>query len=349
MLKTHNERIAGFMDDALLGYADQPASARHAANHDGQQFGRMFGGSKSLRQAFAMIERVAPTDVPVLILGESGCGKELVAQTVHEKSSRSAGPFVPVNCGAISPTLLEAELFGYEKGAFAGAQRTHAGVFERAAGGTLFLDEITAMSPDLQARLLRVLETGEFTRLGGTEELTCTARIVAATNRDPAEAISAGALRRDLMFRLAVFPINLPPLRAREGDVLMLARHFLAEMNRQYGTSKKFTAEAEARLASYDWPGNVRELKNCVQRAYILADHALDAASVAPLSSWSPQDEAQETLTWRVGQSLAEMERDAILATLQHFDGDKRQTAIVLGVSLKTLYNRLNAWAAQAS
>ncbi len=142
-----------------------------------------------------------------------------------------------------------------------GRKKAHPGVFERAAGGTLFLDEITAMSPDLQARLLRVLETGEFMRLGGSEALTCSARIVAATNRDPAEAIPAGALRRDLMFRLAVFPINLPPLRAREGDVLMLARHFLAEMNRQYGTSKKFTAEAEARLASYDWPGNVRELK----------------------------------------------------------------------------------------
>lgn len=175
-----------------------------------------------------------------------------------------------MNCGAISPTLLEAELFGYERGAFAGAQKkAHPGVFERAAGGTLFLDEITAMSPDLQARLLRVLETGEFMRLGGSEALTCSARIVAATNRDPAEAIPAGALRRDLMFRLAVFPINLPPLRAREGDVLMLARHFLAEMNRQYGTSKKFTAEAEARLASYDWPGNVRELKKTACNALI--------------------------------------------------------------------------------
>lgn len=352
MLKTRNDRMSGFMDEAVLGFAAaEAATLTGARTRDipAHSFGRLVGGSAAMRQAFGLIERVAPTEVPVLILGESGSGKELVAQTLHEQSSRVTGPFVPLNCGAIPHNLIEAELFGYEKGAFAGALRAHAGVFERAAGGTVFLDEITEMSADLQVRLLRVLESGRFTRLGGSEELTCKARIIAATQREPAEAIAAGVLRRDLMFRLAVFPVALPPLREREGDVLMLARQFLAEMNRQYGTSKKLTGEAEARLTAYTWPGNVRELKNCVQRAYILADHLLDAQSVATLDQWSSRPATQETLTWRVGQSLADMERDAILATLAHFDGDKRQTAIVLGVSLKTLYNRLNAWASQAS
>ena len=187
-------------------------------------------------------------------------------------ASRGRAPFVAVNCGAIPANLIEAELFGYEKGAFTGAARMHRGCFERAEGGTLFLDEVTEMAPEMQVRLLRVLETGRFTRVGGEEELRARARIVAATNRDPRQAVHDGQLREDLMYRLAVFPIALPPLRERDGDAELLAEHFLRQLNDAEGTAKAFSRQAIATIRAHRWPGNVRELKNAVQRAFILAD-----------------------------------------------------------------------------
>jgi DNA-binding NtrC family response regulator len=318
-----------------------PRDAAHTARS-----GLVCGSSPAMERVREMIQRVAPTDATVLIVGESGSGKELVANSIHQASTRR-GPFVAVNCGAIPASLVEAELFGYEKGAFTGAGRTHHGYFERAAGGTLFLDEITEMSPDAQVRLLRVLETGRFWRVGGDTEIRAQVRVVAATNRDPAAAVAEGRLREDLMYRLAVFPISLPPLRGRGADVELLARHFLELLNEEAGTSKRLSARSLGLLRSHPWPGNVRELKNCVHRAYILADDEVELEHMFP-GALAEEDEPGR-LSFAIGTSLAAMEKRTILATLAHCQGNKRRAAELLGVSLKTLYNRLNEYAAEAA
>jgi DNA-binding NtrC family response regulator len=298
-----------------------------------------------MRTVYAMIEKVAPTPATVFVVGESGSGKELVARTIHDFSERRRGPFIAINCGAIPANLIEAELFGHEKGAFTGASRQHRGCFERAAGGTLFLDEITEMAPEMQVRLLRVLESGKFVRVGGDGEINADVRIIAATNRDPQTAVRDGKLREDLMYRLAVFPIVLPPLRERDGDTELLAEHFLQNLNVESGTSKRFSRAALTTIRAYHWPGNVRELKNAVHRAFIMAEEfvELDLAGLA-----CPAVEG-ECLRMPVGTSLAEMERQAIFATLDHCRGNKRRAAEMLGVSLKTLYNRLTAYQAEGA
>src|SRR4249919_172252 len=254
------------------------------------RFGLLYGSSPGMQQVYELIERVAHTEATVLIVGESGSGKELVANTIHRKSARAKQPFVAVNCGAIPATLIEAELFGYEKGAFTGATKTHRGYLERATGGTLFLDEITEMPLEMQVRLLRVLETGTFCRVGGDQEIRAEARIIAATNRDPATAVADNFLREDLMYRLAVFPITLPPLRARGDDVELLARHFLQALNLDAGTSKALSKASLAMLRTHPWPGNVRELKNCVQRAFILCDDEVELQGMATVSRGSGND-----------------------------------------------------------
>ena len=321
------------------------AAARAASAPALGRFGRLYGSSPSMSEVYRMIERVAPTEATVFVAGESGCGKELVAKTIHERSARARGPFVAINCGAIPANLIEAELFGHEKGAFTGANRQHRGCFERAEGGTLFLDEITEMAPEMQVRLLRVLETGRFTRVGGDGENRTDVRVVAATNRDAMEAVREGRLREDLMYRLAVFPISLPPLREREGDPELLAEHFLQQMNAEGGTAKRFSRAALTTIRTYHWPGNVRELKNAVHRAFIMAEDVveLDLAGLA-----CPAVEG-ECLRVPIGTPLAEMERQAIFATLDHCRGNKRRAAEMLGVSLKTLYNRLTAYQADGA
>jgi DNA-binding NtrC family response regulator len=307
------------------------------------RFEVLYGGSPGMVRIYELIERVAQTEATVLIVGESGSGKELVANAIHRSSARAKQPFVAVNCGAIPATLIEAELFGYEKGAFTGAAKTHRGYLERASAGTLFLDEITEMPLDMQVRLLRVLETGLFCRVGGDQEIAASARIIAATNRDPAAAVGEGRLREDLMYRLAVFPIELPPLRARGDDVELLAREFLSELNQQAGSNKTFSATSLTLLRTHSWPGNVRELKNCVQRAFIMADAEVELKELAA----APQPSEHNCLKFAIGTSLAAMERKTIFATLEHCSGNKRRAAEVLGVSLKTLYNRLNEYAPQ--
>ena len=229
-----------------------------------------------MQDVYRRIAKVAPTMATVFITGESGSGKEVVADTIHERSERASFPFLAVNCGAIPGSLIEAELFGYEKGAFTGAARMHRGCFERAEGGTLFLDEVTEMAPEMQVRLLRVLETGRYTRVGGEHELRARVRVIAATNRDPQQAVREGQLREDLMYRLAVFPIQVPPLRERDGDAELLAEHFLRQLNEAEGTRKIFSRQAITIIRSHRWPGNVRELKNAVQRAYIMSDDVVD-------------------------------------------------------------------------
>jgi DNA-binding NtrC family response regulator len=310
-------------------------------------FGLLYGSSSAMQSVYDLIERVAQTDATVLIVGESGSGKELVANTIHRKSARAKQPFVAVNCGAIPATLIEAELFGYEKGAFTGAAKTHRGYLERAGGGTLFLDEITEMPTEMQVRLLRVLETGTFLRVGGDQELRAEVRIIAATNRDPATAVADNYLREDLMYRLAVFPINLPPLRARGDDIELLARHFLAALNADAETSKALSPESLAMLRAHPWPGNVRELKNCVQRAFIMSDDEVELQGLTPVSRAGPGEGSW--LRFTIGTPLAVMEKKTIFATLDHCSGNKRRAAEVLGVSLKTLYNRLAEYAADAA
>jgi two-component system, NtrC family, response regulator AtoC len=336
-------------------------------------FGHLWGRSEAMQQVYEQISRVAGTSVTVFITGESGTGKEVVAQTVHDLSRRRKRPFLAVNCGAISPNLIESEIFGHEKGSFTGADRQHQGFFERASGGTLFLDEITEMPLELQVKLLRVLETGRFMRVGSTVSQEADVRIIAATNRLPLQAVAAGRLREDLLYRLNVFPIELPPLRQRLSDVALLANHFLVGIGEQEGHARRFTPGALAQLATYPWPGNVRELRNAVQRAYVMAQGdliderwlprvadnpaappAAAAAVAAPLAAplAAPPVAATvdaESVTLPIGTSMAQAERALVLATLRHFNHHKERTAAVLGISLKTLYNRLKEYAAEES
>jgi two-component system, NtrC family, response regulator AtoC len=236
------------------------------------RFGHLWGRSAPMRRVIHQIERVAGTTVSVLISGESGTGKELVARTLHDLSRRRKQPFLAVNCGAISPNLIESEVFGHEKGSFTGADRLHRGFFERAHGGTLFLDEITEMPPALQVKLLRVLESGSYTRVGGATQQVADVRVIAATNRDPERAVAEGRLREDLLYRLNVFPIVMPPLRERLDDVALLASHFLADIGAREGQVRQLSPAAVARLQSWRWPGNVRELRNAMQRAHVMSD-----------------------------------------------------------------------------
>ncbi len=319
----------------------------HAA-HEGEprtpeRFGCLHGSSRAMQAVYRMIKKVAPSPASVLIMGASGSGKELVARTIHQMSERANAPFIPVNCGAIPATLIEAEIFGYVKGAFTGATNTHKGHFERAAQGTLLLDEITEMPAEMQVRLLRVLETGCFSRVGGEEELHADVRLIAATNRDPTVAVKEGRLREDLYYRLAVFPIEMPPLRARGGDIDLLAHHFLAELNEESETAKSLSPATLIALRSHAWPGNVRELRNAMQRAFILSDGVIEPRHLA-LCPQARIECDEGTLRFAVGTALAEIERQTILATLGHCRGHKRRCAEMLGVSLKTLYNRLTAY-----
>jgi DNA-binding NtrC family response regulator len=312
------------------------------------RFGRMIGASAMMQKVYDLIARAAPTDVTVLVTGESGTGKELVAETIHGLSRRRGGPFLAINCGAVSPTLVESELFGHERGSFTGAAQRHRGHFERAAGGTLLLDEITEMPIELQVKLLRVLETGDLLRIGGQSSIPTDVRVVAATNRPPSEALAEGKLREDLYYRLNVFPISLPRLREREADIALLAQHFLASLNEEHKTAKQLSPEVLERFDRYAWPGNVRELKNVLQRAFIMAEEEIDLTCLppevgVPAMPLTPSDAAPIV---EVGASLAETERRLIMATLAHYEGDKKKTAEALGISLKTLYNRLNLYRA---
>jgi DNA-binding NtrC family response regulator len=374
------------------------ASERVHVDAEGR-FGLLWGKSAAMREIYHQIARVAPTAVTAFITGESGTGKEVVAQTIHDLSKRAKSPFLAINCGSISPQLIESELFGHEKGSFTGALRQHRGFFERADGGTLFLDEITEMPMELQVKLLRVLETGAFVRVGSDTVINVDVRIVAATNRPPAEAVSSGRLREDLYYRLNVFPIDLPPLRDRLEDVPLLAEHFLAGLNEREDAHKCFSERALAALAEYRWPGNVRELRNAVHRGFILAEGdtidveclPIGAASIAPEplasaaaevapaarpeTSLSPSPatgaaaarvpaptpasatapapfaphripgDDRMSLDIAVGTSIAEAERMLILATVDHCAGHRERAAAMLGISAKTLYNRLKGYA----
>ncbi|MBI5836685.1 MAG: sigma-54-dependent Fis family transcriptional regulator [Candidatus Eisenbacteria bacterium] len=313
------------------------------------RFGNMVGRSAAMQEVYDLIEKVAPTHASVLISGESGTGKELAAETIHRLSRRRSMPFLAVNAGAVAKSLIDSELFGHEKGSFTGADRGRRGYFEEVHGGTLFLDEITEMPAELQVKLLRALESGSIIRVGGSETIRVDVRVIAATNRNPEEAVASGTLRKDLYYRLNVFPIRIPPLRERTEDIDALADRFLADVNRREGTRKAFAPDARGQLRDYPWPGNVRELKNVVERAAIMAEAEIGARLLPVGEKAAPPGPAAGCLEIPVGTSLEDAERRLILATLHECAGDKRRAADLLQMSLKTLYNRLNVYRAEGA
>src|SRR6201982_498887 len=338
---------------AVLRHAKKTSALQHEIGELREQlrklgrFGRILGGSPRMQVLYDQLTRVAPTSATVMLIGESGTGKELAAETLHELSRRRDTPFLPLNCGAVAPQLIESELFGHERGSFTGADRQHKGFFERANGGTIFLDEITEMPMELQVKLLRVLETGTVLRVGGAQLIASDVRVICATNREPEKAVADGKLREDLYHRLNVFPIRLPPLRERGTDIEQLAQFFLDDLNRTEGTNKTFSRDALVRLYQHPWPGNVRELKNYVQRTFIMADDIIEF-DVA-VADAAPKSDDGTTITIRVGTPLEEVERRVTMATLAYCGHVKRKAAEILGVSLKTLYNRLETYTGKES
>jgi DNA-binding NtrC family response regulator len=303
--------------------------------------GFVVGSSQELMDVFRVVARVAPTPVTVLITGESGTGKELVARALHDQGARRDGPFVAVNCAAIPDTLLEAELFGYEKGAFTGAVTASEGRFGRAHGGTLFLDEIGELSLPLQAKLLRVLETGDVERLGGGQAVSVDARVVAATNQPLRQRAEAGRFREDLLFRLAVVEVDLPPLRRRREDVLPLALHFASRLSARYGRPvRALSTRAREKLGTYPWPGNVRELRNVMDRAVLLARggviRSLDVQLGADAPRLSPLDQGVG-VGYPPTLSLREVEADHIRNVLAHTGGRMGEAAEILGIHRNTM------------
>jgi len=297
-------------------------------------YGELTGQSDAMREVYQVIDAVAPSTASVLILGESGTGKELVARAVHAKSERAKGPFFALNCAALPKEILENELFGHEKGAFTGSTNEKPGAFEMASGGTIFLDEVAEMSPDIQVKLLRALETRMVRRLGGRKEIPVDIRIVAATNRDLQKALADGDLREDLYYRLAVVQIDLPPLRDRSQDVQLLATEFLARYASQNGKQvTDFDASAWDWILSYHWPGNVRELKNAVERAVILARHPMIGVNDIMPRHLRTSGDVSPTVTISVGATVSDARRQLVLRTYASTGGDVGRTARLLGVS----------------
>jgi DNA-binding NtrC family response regulator len=310
-------------------------------------FGELVGTSDPMRQIYALIEQVAPSSASVLITGESGTGKELVARTIHNLSPRKNSGFVAIICSAIPETLMESELFGHERGAFTGAATRRLGCFEIANGGTLLLDEISEMPVSLQAKLLRVLEDRKIRRLGATHEVPVDVRVLAATNRNPAEAVEEGSFREDLLYRLNVISIDLPPLRRRKDDIPLLSQHLIAQLAERHARPARFlSAEAVEALQSHTWPGNVRELRNVIERAVIIcSDETIERHHLAPYPlEQRKQARSEDTVLLPVGTPIEEVERRMILRTLQKTDNNKTRAAELLQISLKTLHNKLRLY-----
>jgi two-component system response regulator HydG len=307
--------------------------------------GAIIGGSPAFRRMMMLVEQVASSSATVLILGESGSGKEGVAKTIHQRSARKTGPFVAVNCASLPETLLESELFGYERGAFTGAAGRKEGRFELADGGTLFLDEIGDLSPVTQPKILRVLQEGEFERLGGTRTIRVDVRIVAATNQDLSQMVKDKRFREDLFYRLNVITIHVPPLRERREDIPLLAQHFLriyaAKNNRRLDG---LTDNALKQLEAYAWPGNVRELENVIERGVVLArGNQMDVGDLPPeIAGATPLPEG--VISVRIGTPLAEIEQRMLDATLAATGGNKTLAAKLLGIDVRTVARKLERW-----
>jgi len=311
----------------------------------GSGFGEFVGNSKAMREVYDLIQSLSTTDASAIITGESGTGKELAARTIHRLSRRAEGPFIAVNSAAIPETLIESEVFGYEKGAFTGAVGVRQGCFELANGGTLFLDEIGEMPISLQPKLLRVLEDGKVRRLGGKQEVAFDVRVIAATNQEPRNAIADGKLREDLYYRLTVFTIALPPLRDRKEDIPLLAQHFIGEFNRKHSAQvEALRDDAMEMLMAYSWPGNVREFRNVMERALILAKGEWIETFHLPPYLRGSGTEISTKIVLPVGITAAEAERELILKTLERTGHNKAEAARQLGLDVKTIRNKLKAY-----
>jgi DNA-binding NtrC family response regulator len=312
--------------------------------------GDLVGSSEPMQRIYALIQRLAPTNAPVLITGESGTGKEMISRTIHRLSNRANGPFVAINCAALPADLIESELFGHEKGSFTGALNRHPGCFEQAHGGTLLLDEIGEMPMLMQARLLRVLEESSVRRLGGTAEIPVNVRVLAATNRAVETALESKTLRADLFYRLNVFRIQAPSLRERREDIPQLAKAIVGDLNRKHDCNvKTLHRETLERLMAHSWPGNVRELRNVLEWAVITAQadaimpaHLPKMTGAAPSTPNLPATASGgNSLRFEPGHTLEEIEREYTLATLKSVNNDRKRAARLLGVSLRTLCSRL--------
>ncbi len=309
-------------------------------------FGPLLGASPAMQEVYRLIELASASSAPVLLTGETGTGKELVARTIHQMSSRAKGPFVAVNCSAIPETLMESELFGHEKGSFTGAHERKAGYFELADAGVIFLDEITEMSSALQVKYLRILQDGVVRRIGGKTELQVDVRIIAATNRDAAQAVRDKAFREDLYYRVNVLAISLPPLRRRSEDIPLLVESFIAEFNEKYGRQVKAVDEAAMmRLREHAWPGNVRELRNVIERAVVACGEELITPTFLPLGLAPPERREQgDSVLLPLGTTLEQGERELILRTLESVNNNKTRAAAILGTTPKTLHNKTRRW-----
>jgi DNA-binding NtrC family response regulator len=313
--------------------------------------GDIVGGSTVMRQLYSVISQVAPTSASVLITGESGTGKELVARAVHRLSPRSANPFIAINCAAMPETLMESELFGHEKGAFTGAVERHAGCFEQAHNGTVLLDEVSEMPIGTQAKLLRVLEDGKVRRLGGKNELPVNVRVIAATNRPPGQALKENRLREDLYYRLNVFHLTLPPLRARKEDIPAICDAILSSLNAKHNCHVSgLHPEVLNHFQNASWPGNVRQLRNVLERAVIVAGqgtilprHLPADPSVPGSATDAPRSIDEDSIQIRVGPQMSEVEQAYIDLVLKHTGNNKTRAAQILGVSLRTLHNRVRS------
>ena len=318
---------------------------------DAGRLGELVGASKPMQEVMRVIEMAAPSSASVLITGETGSGKEIVARTIHRLSPRASGSFVAINCSAIPETLMESEIFGHERGAFTGAAERRIGCFELADSGTLLLDEIGEMPSQTQAKLLRVLEDRKVRRLGSKSETPVDVRVLAATNKDPEQAVSSGQLRQDLYFRLNVFHIHLPPLREHRDDIPLLVEHMLRDINVKHGKNVKgIGAEVLDIFLSHTWPGNIRELRNVLERAAIMSEKDLISRSSLPeefgrVVSKSPSD--LSGIKFPVGTTVDAMEQELIVQTLQATGNNKTRAAELLGVSLKTLHNKLKEYGSE--
>jgi len=310
-------------------------------------FGELVGNSAPMREIYALVEQVASSSASVLITGESGTGKELIARTIHQLSPRRDKPFIGINCSAIPESLMESELFGHEKGAFTGAASRRAGCFELADGGTLLLDEIAEMPAMLQSKLLRVIEERSVRRLGSRKEIEVDVRLLAATNQDPQGAIRKGTLREDLLYRLNVVRINLPPLKDRKEDLPLLAQYLVTKLAEKHDRPARFLSPGALSVLQYHaWPGNVRELRNVIERAVVICSgEQIERHHFAPY----PIDQrerlrAEDTISFPVGTPIEEVERQMIIRTIKKTNNNKTRAAELLGISLKTLHNKLNLY-----
>ena len=344
--------LRALLDRALSKARDaQNLAVLQRQLRDAGRLGELVGGSKAMQEVMRIIEMAAPSSASVLITGETGSGKEIVARTIHKLSPRAAGPFVAINCSAIPETLMESEIFGHERGAFTGAAERRIGCFELADGGTLLLDEIGEMPAPTQAKLLRVLEDRKVRRLGSKTETPVDVRVLAATNKDPEQAVASGGLRQDLFFRLNVFHIHLPPLREHKEDIPALAEHILRDVNAKHQKNVRgIGAEVLDIFMSHTWPGNIRELRNVLERAAIMSEKELVSRSSLPgefgkVAAKSPGD--LSTIRFPIGTTVDAMERELILQTLQATGNNKTRAAELLGVSLKTLHNKLKEYGSE--